>query len=128
MFRTIVLALVMPSLALADEPKADVTGSYSYTTTVTAISHHVDKKMRLDGFVRLFNVFDQQDELKVDQNYTYEPANPIIDGDAHDLEHIKAIDETGQELGRTVVRNKNFGHTKIRQAPRSVQIGVRWLF
>jgi len=93
-----------------------------------AVAYRLDKGTRLDGFVRLFNVFDQQDELSVDQNYTYEPANPIVGGDRADLDHIKAIDLDGHELGRTVVRNKNFEHTKTRQTPRSIQIGVRWLF
>jgi outer membrane receptor protein involved in Fe transport len=93
-----------------------------------SLAYQLGDRSRLEGFVRVFNVFDHQEELAVDESYTFEVANPIVGGDRDDLEHLKAIDETGHELGRTVVRNRNFGHVIQRQSPRSIQIGARWIF
>jgi hypothetical protein len=82
-------------------------------------------------------VFDQQDQLNVDENYTFDSANPIIGGDTADLRHLKTIDAaTGLEANVTPVKNKNFGQTggntgqitQLQQAPRTVQLGFRLTF
>jgi hypothetical protein len=81
-----------------------------------------------EGFVRVFNVFDQQDELDVDENYTFDNAAPIIGGDARDLRHLKSLDQAGSEVNATVTPNRNFGKVSQRQLPRTVQFGMRLTF
>ena len=81
-----------------------------------------------EGFVRVFNLIDQQDELDVDENYTFDNAIPILGGDAGDLAHGKALDQAGLETNATVTPNKNFGKTSARQLPRTVQLGMRLTF
>ena len=81
-----------------------------------------------EGFVRVFNVFDQQDAVAVDEVYTLEGANPVVGGDRADLAHVKALDADGHEQATIIKRNPNYGNVTVRQNPRSVQLGVRWLF
>ncbi|HWU91095.1 MAG TPA: carboxypeptidase regulatory-like domain-containing protein [Kofleriaceae bacterium] len=81
-----------------------------------------------EGFIRVFNVFDTQDELDVDENYTFDNAIPVIGGDARDLAHAKALDAAGFETGSTVTPNQNFGKVNARQAPRTIQLGMRLTF
>src|SRR4029077_19793273 len=73
------------------------------------------------GFIDIFNVFDQQDELVTDENYTFDPALPIVGGDANDLKHLKALDPSGNPTPSTVHVNPNFAHTVNNQLPRSVR-------
>jgi hypothetical protein len=93
-----------------------------------AYGRRLGKGTLFEGFVRVFNMFDQQDELDVDENYTFDNAIPIIGGDRQDLRHVKALDQSGIETGATVIPNKNFGKTSARQLPRSVQLGMRLTF
>ena len=66
----------------------------------------------------MFNLFDSQEQLNPDENYTFNSANPIIGGDPADLKHVKTIDEvTGQEMNATPVKNKNFGQTGTQHWP-----------
>jgi outer membrane receptor protein involved in Fe transport len=88
----------------------------------------LSKTTLFEGFVRVFNVFDQQEELDVDENYTFDNAIPVIGGDQNDLRHTKALDQAGFETGGTVTPNKNFGKVSARQLPRTVQLGVRLTF
>ena len=37
-------------------------------------------------------MFNQQDQLNVDENYTLDRVNPIVGGDANDLKHLKVVD------------------------------------
>jgi hypothetical protein len=86
----------------------------------------------LEAFVNVFNLFDQQDELNVDENYTFDDALPIVGGDANDLKHAKAIEFTPdgawRSVNRTLTPNLNFGHTSLVTNPRSFQFGVRLSF
>ena len=93
-----------------------------------AYGRRVSKRVLLEGFVRVFDLFDRQAELAVDQIYTQDLAVPIIDGDLEDLEHIKIHDAPGVELNSTPDRNPNFRRPTARQAPRSVQFGARLTF
>jgi len=86
------------------------------------------KATTFEGFVRVFNLFDQQDELDVDESFTFDSAMPVIGGDRRDLAHVKAIDQDGAETGATVIPNKNFGKVSARQLPRTVQLGMRLTF
>ena len=80
------------------------------------------------AYVDVFNVFDQQDTLVTDENYTFDAAVPIIGGDANDLRHLKAVDDAGNPTPSTVHVNPNFGHSVLNTAPRSVRFGFRVLF
>jgi hypothetical protein len=86
------------------------------------------KATTFEGFVRVFNIFDQQDELDVDENYTFDNVLPVIGGRASDLAHVKTLDQTGAELNASVTPNKNFGKVTTRQLPRTVQLGMRLTF
>ena len=99
--------------------------------------HRLTKTTQLEAFVNVFNLFNQQEQLNVDENYTFDSANPIIGGDTDDLRHLKTIDAaTGLEANVTPVKNRNFGHTggntsqinSVQQAPRTVQLGFRLTF
>ena len=105
----------------------------SPTTTQTDLhvsyGHQLSRTLLLEGFVRVFNVLDQQAELDADDIYTLDPAMPIVGGDREDLRHLKALDpDLGTESARTVTRYKNFQATESRQDPRSVQLGLRLTF
>jgi len=97
----------------------------------------LNKTVTIEGFANVFNLFNQQDQLNVDEEYTYDGVNPIVGGDTNDLKHAKTVDvagQTGAEINRTPVLNKNFDHTGSSsggpplQSPRSIQFGVRLTF
>ncbi|HWM85755.1 MAG TPA: TonB-dependent receptor, partial [Kofleriaceae bacterium] len=79
--------------------------------------------MRLEAFVDVFNVFNQQPELEVDETYTFQPVNPIVGGDKEDLAHLKQLG-----TGSAPELNSNYGNTSERQAPLSARFGLRFLF
>ncbi len=93
-----------------------------------AYGRRLGKSTLFEGFVRVFNVLDQQDELDVDENYTFDNAIPVIGGDLEDLKHAKALDQAGNETASTLLPNKNFGKVNARQLPRTVQFGMRLTF
>ncbi|HEY4239682.1 MAG TPA: carboxypeptidase regulatory-like domain-containing protein [Kofleriaceae bacterium] len=99
--------------------------------------HKLNKTTTVEGFVNVFNLFDQQTQLNQDENYTYDAVNPIVGGDKNDLMHAKTLDidgGTGAEMNKSPVPNKNFGHTGSSnggidiQQPRNIQFGVRLTF
>jgi hypothetical protein len=102
-----------------------------------AYGYPLTKTTKLEGFVTVFNVFNEQEQLNVDENYTFDAVNPILGGDLEDLRHVKTQDPaTGMQTNVTPVKNKNFGHTgsntglitTLQQAPRTVQLGFRLTF
>jgi outer membrane receptor protein involved in Fe transport len=94
-----------------------------------AYGYKLNKTTTLEGFVNVFNLFDTQEELDSDEEYTQDAAQPVIDGTVEDLNHVKQIDfATGQELNTTVKKVGNFGNTTKRVSPRNVQIGFRLTF
>ena len=108
--------------------QADVRLSYGY---------RLNKTTKVEAFVNVFNLFNQQEQLTQDENYTFDAVNPIINGDPSDLEHLKTIDQATQtEVNATPQKNKNYGNTGSTnanitnniQAPRSVQLGFRVTF
>ncbi len=116
-------------------------GGRSPTTSETDIhisyGRRLNKNTLIEGFFNVFNLFNQQDQLGTDENYTYDAVNPIVGGTFTDLKHAKTLDlNTGNELNTSPVLNKNFGHTAnstggygpALQAPLNVQIGVRLTF
>jgi outer membrane receptor protein involved in Fe transport len=78
---------------------------------------------RIEAFVDVFNLFNQQPEVLVDENYSYEDANPIVGGDRNDLQHVKAL-----YTGRRPELNPNYGNTLQRQNPLNARFGLRLLF
>jgi hypothetical protein len=94
-----------------------------------AYGYRLNKTTMLEGFVNVFNMFNNQAELDIDETYTFDPAAPIVGGTPDDLKHIKRLDPvTGTEVNQTVEKNKNFGNTAVRNAPRNVQLGFRLTF
>ncbi len=114
---------VLPRGAIARSPVTTNTDlQFSY-------GRRLSKATMLEGFVRVFNLFDQQDELNVDESYTFDNAQPIVGGDRKDLGHLKTIDPvTGLESNVTAEPNKNFDRAGLLSAPRSVQLGFRLTF
>jgi hypothetical protein len=113
---------LLPRGAIARSPvtfQTDVHVAYGY---------QVNKATKVEGFIRVFNLFNAQEELDVDEEYTIDSAIPIVGGDAADLAHVKALDGGGQETNTTVTPNKNFGKLNARQPPRSIQLGFRVTF
>jgi hypothetical protein len=112
----------------------------SPTTSETDIhisyGRRLNKTTLVEGFFNVFNLFDQQDQLGVDENYTLDAVNPIVGGTASDLKHAKTLDENGFEQNASPTINKNFGHTAAGtggygpalQSPLNVQIGARITF
>jgi hypothetical protein len=110
-------------------------GSIDRSPVTSNVDLHVsygrrlDKNMVIEGFIRAFNVFDQQDETNVDENYTFDNALPVVGGDKNDLKHIKGIDgNTLTMVNQTLTFNKNFNNTNALTVPRSFQFGVRLTF
>ncbi|MBL0212681.1 MAG: TonB-dependent receptor [Myxococcales bacterium] len=102
-----------------------------------AYGYKINKHTMLEGFVNVFNLFNQQDQLNVDENYTQDFVNPILGGDPEDLKHVKTLDEvSGAEINASPIKNKNYNHTGTsnatitgaQQAPRAVQLGFRLTF
>ncbi len=94
-----------------------------------AYGYRLNKTTTLEGFLNIFNLFNMQNEVETDEEYTLEAAQPVIDGSLDDLKHVKSIDVgTGQEQNATVQKLGNFGNTYTRFAPRNVQLGFRLTF
>ena len=95
-----------------------------------AYGYQLNKTTRLEAFIRVFNITDQQEQLDVDSRYTVDSANPIVGGDKADLDHSKTIDAAGSalELNASPTPNKNYGKLDTRQGPRNVQLGFRLTF
>jgi hypothetical protein len=115
-------AFLLPRGAIARSPVT------SQLDAQVGYGRRLGKTTQLEGFVRVFNVLDQQDELDVDESYTFDNALPVIGGARSDLAHVKALDQTGAEGNATVIPNKNFGKVSARQLPRTVQLGMRLTF
>jgi len=93
----------------------------------------LDKNLTLEGFVNVFNALNQQDELNVDENYTFDNALPIVGGDATDLAHAKSLPTganggPGPMVNQSLVKNQNYNHTNLLTVPRSFQFGMRLTF
>ena len=110
-------------------PRGSVYRSPISTTVDTHISYgyQLSATKRVEGFVEIYNLFDQQPEVAVDSTFTTDSALPIVGGDATDLAHAK-VTENGRQVSSTVTKNLNYGKTSVRQAPRTAQLGFRLTF
>jgi len=82
--------------------------------------------MRLEAFVTIFNLFNQQPETQVDETYTYDFVNPIVGGSVEDLAHLKVLSDEPSPVTAEV--NPNYKNTSVRQSPASARFGLRFLF
>jgi len=98
--------------------QADIHVSYGY---------RLDKTIQAELFLNVFNLFNTQDELTTDENYTFDSALPIVGGDTKDLQHAKSL-SGGVMQNQTVTKNLNFTNTTNITAPRNVQFGARLTF
>lgn len=78
--------------------------------------------MTLDAFVDIFNLFNQRTALQVDQDYTLDPVDPIVGGDASDLPHLKTV------FGTPATKNPNYLSATAYQPPISGRLGMRLTF
>jgi hypothetical protein len=99
------------------------TGLTTRFDTHLAYGRALSQGMRVEGFVDIFNLFNQQPEVEVDENYTLEDVNPIVGGDSEDLAHVKALG-----TGRVPDLNANYRNTSTRQDPLSIRLGLRVMF
>jgi hypothetical protein len=103
-------------------------GSAGRTPTVTQLDLKVgygrplSPKVNFEAFVDVFNMFNQQTAVAVDDNYTYDAAPPIANGTLQDLKFAKNVS------GQPLAKNPNFGQPLAFQAPISGRIGLRLTF
>jgi len=93
--------------------------------------YRLSKQVTLEIFADIFNLFNQQQELTEDENYTFADVHPIVGGDMTDLAHLKQINpnNTNQVINSTVTTNPDFlKTTSYLQAPRTFRFGFRLTF
>jgi hypothetical protein len=114
---------VLPRGSIARGPatwQADIKATYG---------RKIGKTMRVEGFMDVFNLFNNQEETDRDEIYTNSFMNPIVGGTTEDLRHAKQLsDLDGTGTGTTPILNPNFGHLSAHQAPLSIRFGVRLTF
>jgi outer membrane receptor protein involved in Fe transport len=96
--------------------------------THIAYGRDLSDGMRLEAFADIFNLFNQQPEIQVDESYTFEDVNPIVGGSADSLPHLKAFGADGLPSARQPDVNPNYHNTYSRQAPLSARFGLRLVF
>jgi hypothetical protein len=85
--------------------------------------------MTLAAFADAFNIFNQQTEIEVDEDYTFDSVNPIVGGDQEDLKHLKRLDDnTGLATSGIATVNPNYGNKITDQAPFAMRFGLRLTF
>ena len=106
-----------------------------------ALEYALSPRYLLRFTLDVFNVLNQQQAIAVDQNYTFDNVQPIVNGqctgrsaassstpagaaltDCPDLRYLRTTD------GRAVTVNQNFGKPTQYQAPLSVRFGLALFF
>ncbi len=100
-------------------------GPFTWTGDVKGTYGRMFGSTKVEAFIDIFNLFNNQAETRVDEEYTVESVNPVVGGDADDLRHAKSLDSGGFA---TPTKSANFGNTSARQAPMSVRFGLRVTF
>jgi hypothetical protein len=93
-----------------------------------AYSRKLGKGMELEVFTDLYNIFNDQGTFSVDEDYTFDPMNPIVGGEYEDLVWAKAQTTSGGEQSVPVARNRNFLNVAGRYSPFSARFGARLTF
>jgi len=78
--------------------------------------------VNIEGFLDLFNLFNQQTAILTDDNYTFDAAPPIVNGTPQDLKFAKTAG------GGPITKNPNFGQPLAYQDPFSARLGLRLTF
>jgi hypothetical protein len=86
-------------------------------------NYKLSKDYALGVTLDLFNVTNNREVLTVDQNYTFDNVNPIVNGKPADLPNLRDI--TGAKF---VAKNGNFLNATSYQAPFSARIGAKVSF
>ena len=95
--------------------QADLRASYN---------QKLSKDYSLGLSVDLFNVTNNREVLAVDENYTFDSVNPIVNGTVKDLAYMK----TSAASPVSVAPNANFGRPTAYQVPFSARIGAKLAF
>jgi hypothetical protein len=104
-------------------------GSAGRTPTVTQcdlkVSYRrpVSANANLEAFLDIFNLFDQQTAIRLDDNYTYDSAAAIVNGSPADLKYAK-----NANTGAPLIQNPNFGRPTAYQTPIQGRMGMRLTF
>ena len=95
-------------------------------------SRNLGRGVKMELFSDLYNLYNRQGQFFTDDSYAYPStdnnANPIVGGTYEDLIWVRRFDQSGNDTGQPLLRNKNFGNTSARYAPLSVQFGMRITF
>ncbi|MBA3391946.1 MAG: TonB-dependent receptor [Deltaproteobacteria bacterium] len=99
-------------------------------------SRPLPRNMRVEVFLDLYNIYDNQGVAAVDNTYapafrlggSQQSANPVSGGTYEDLIWVKTINGDGVETPRPIGRNPNFRNTSARYAPAYGRIGARLTF
>ena len=103
-------------------------GSGGRTPTVTELNGRIAYKRQLspkvfmETYLDLFNIFNQQEAVLTDDNYTYSMAGAIVNGTPSDLKYAKDVS------GAPIVVNPNYGHALLYQRPFNARFGLRLMF
>ena len=103
-------------------------GSAGRTPTVTELNGRISYKRQLspkvymETFLDLFNIFNQQEAVLTDDNYTYSWAGPNCE------RHPVGSEVRKGHLGRADVTNANYGHALLYQRPFNARFGLRLNF
>lgn len=91
--------------------------------------YQISPKLGVGVTVDIFNLLNLQSEVRRDENYTFDPVYPIVDGSEEDLAELRSLldrDEDG--MPDEVIVNPNFGNATSYQPPRQFRFGVRFTF
>lgn len=110
-------------------------GSFGRTEFVTgadlkiAYGRKLAGNMMLQVYFDILNVFNQQQVGSVDQNYTFDFVQPIVNGDKEDLKYLKRRAAAGAptysaESNLPPLKNLNFQNAASRYAPLATRFGV----
>ena len=89
--------------------------------TRVGLSYPLGNGMLATVGMDVFNLFDFQEVIARDQNYTFDEVNPIINGSPQDLAGLTPR-STQDAL---VVKNPNYGEATAYQAPRSFRVSAK---
>ncbi len=103
-------------------------GSGGRTPTVSQFDLHIgyeykfDPKVALSVFADVINLFNQRQVTNVDDDYTYDVVDPIVNGTPLDLRQLRTAS------GQPPVKNTNYGQPTNYQAPLYMRFGARLAF
>jgi hypothetical protein len=103
-------------------------GAGGRTPTTTELNgkisyrRELSPKVSLEVFLDLFNLFNQQEAILTDDNYTFNMAPSIVNGTPSDLAYAKSFS------GAPLAKNPNYGHALAYQQPFHGRFGLRLTF